>query len=56
MNIEEVIVNTAQIQCDGTSPNQTDASLGHPTIYLHINPKLQHIDCPYCGLRFVLNK
>ena len=46
------IVETDQhrVACDGS-----DGALGHPMIYLEMGDGT-HVDCPYCGRRFVLTK
>jgi uncharacterized Zn-finger protein len=41
-------VETAEVACDGGG-----GPLGHPRIYLNMGDK-RHVDCPYCGRRFVL--
>lgn len=47
--VEAVETDMAAVDCDG------GGSLGHPRVYLQIKPEEGHIDCPYCGKRFVLN-
>jgi uncharacterized Zn-finger protein len=46
--IEAEIVTETRIACDGGG----DPS-GHPRVYLTMG-KDGHVDCPYCGKRFIL--
>lgn len=46
---ETVEVETLAVHCDGASP-----ALGHPRVYLHLNPQTHDVLCPYCSRRFVL--
>lgn len=48
--VETVEVQTSTVNCDGGG-----GALGHPRIYLQIDPDAGEIDCPYCGRRYVLN-
>ena len=45
---ETVEVDRAKVACDG-------GTLGHPRVFLDLSAE-GHIDCPYCGRRFVLRK
>ncbi|GAB4184598.1 MAG: hypothetical protein OHK0024_24760 [Thalassobaculales bacterium] len=45
---ETVTVDTRAIACDGG-----EGPLGHPRVFLRIG-EAGHIDCPYCGRRYVL--
>ena len=45
---ETIEVATQVVVCDGGV-----GALGHPRVFLHIT-ETGHIDCPYCGRRFVL--
>jgi uncharacterized Zn-finger protein len=45
---ETIIVTSDIVACDGG-----DGALGHPRVWLNMEGK-GHIDCPYCGRRFVL--
>jgi len=47
--IEMTEVEQTAVNCDGG-----DSALGHPRIYLHIKPEVGHIECPYCGLQYVI--
>jgi len=43
---ETLEVDSVRVACDG-------GTLGHPRVYLDLTAE-GHIDCPYCGRRFVL--
>lgn len=45
--LEIVQISTSSVACSGK-----EVPLDHPKVYLQINPKYGHIDCPYCGKRF----
>ena len=45
-------VNTVQVACDGSG--QIDPALGHPRVFLRIEPDLGFVECGYCDRRFVL--
>jgi uncharacterized Zn-finger protein len=45
---EATIIDTRKVICDGG-----DDLLGHPKIFLEINPKINEIVCPYCGKHFI---
>ncbi|MEZ5670584.1 MAG: zinc-finger domain-containing protein [Alphaproteobacteria bacterium] len=47
---ETIRVDSTQVSCDGG-----DGALGHPLVWLEMGAA-DHIDCPYCGRRFVLNE
>ena len=44
---EIVTVTSVNLACDGG-----EGALGHPRVYLTM--KSDHVDCPYCGKRYVL--
>lgn len=46
--LETVTVNEKIAVCEGIG----GSALGHPRIYLRIGES-GHVDCPYCGCRFV---
>ncbi len=46
--VETIEVENIKVACDGGG-----GALGHPLVYLSIG-RARHIDCPYCGCRFVL--
>jgi uncharacterized Zn-finger protein len=48
--VETIKTTTAHVACDGGG-----GSLGHPRVFLQIKPQVGHIDCPYCGRRYVLD-
>ena len=49
MEPAEIIgVDSETVACDGG-----EGALGHPRVFLNMKGQGQ-IDCPYCGLRFVL--
>ena len=47
--VETIIVEENAVACDGGK-----GALGHPRVYLNIKDDVGHIDCPYCGRRYVL--
>jgi uncharacterized Zn-finger protein len=49
--LETITASTTQVHCDGGG-----GSLGHPRIYLHIEPEVGEIECPYCSRKYVLSK
>ena len=49
---ETIEVRSLEVACDGSSG--TGKSLGHPKVYLHIDPDKGAITCPYCSRRYVL--
>lgn len=50
VEIHEVTETT--VACDGGN-----GPLGHPRVFLHlVRGKIDEIDCPYCGRRFVLKE
>jgi uncharacterized Zn-finger protein len=42
----------AQVACDGSG--EVDAALGHPRVFLRIDPEVGFVECGYCDRRFVL--
>ncbi len=42
-------VTTLRIACDGGG-----GALGHPRVWLSIDPKVGFVECGYCDKRFVL--
>jgi uncharacterized Zn-finger protein len=44
---EIIDVATTHVHCDGGA-----GALGHPRIYLHIDPHAGFITCPYCSREF----
>ena len=45
-------VNTIQVACDGSG--QVDPALGHPRVFLRMEPDVGWVECGYCDRRFVL--
>jgi len=46
---ETEMVTTTRIACDGAGP-----ALGHPRVWLAIDPKLGWVECGYCDKRYIL--
>ena len=49
---ETLKVHTDRVYCDGSG--EVDPALGHPRIYLRIDPDVGFVECGYCDRRFVL--
>ncbi|WP_223276570.1 zinc-finger domain-containing protein [Sphingomonas daechungensis] len=45
-------VKTLQVACDGSG--EVAPALGHPRVFLRIEPDLGFVECGYCDRRFVL--
>ena len=45
-------VSTVQVACDGSG--EVSPELGHPRIYLRMDPATGFVECGYCDRRFVL--
>ena len=45
-------VKTLSVTCDGSG--EVAAALGHPRVYLRMEPDLGFVECGYCDRRFVL--
>ena len=45
-------VSTVQVACDGSG--EVSPELGHPRIYLRMDPETGFVECGYCDRRFVL--
>ena len=45
-------VKTVQVACDGSG--EIDPGLGHPRVFLRIEPETGWVECGYCDRRFVL--
>jgi uncharacterized Zn-finger protein len=41
-----------QVACDGSG--EVEPELGHPRVYLRIDPTVGFVECGYCDRRFVL--
>ncbi len=48
---ETEIVTQTRIACDGS-----EGALGHPRVWLQIDPKTGWVECGYCDKRFVLDE
>lgn len=46
--LETFTVTAASVPCDGGG-----GALGHPKVYLRIDPVSRDVVCPYCSRRFV---
>nr|WP_206335808.1 zinc-finger domain-containing protein [Rhizorhabdus phycosphaerae] len=53
-NPEIVTVTKTRVACDGASDIPGGASLGHPRVFIEIDPEIGYADCGYCDRRFVL--
>lgn len=51
---ETVFVTSLRVACDGATDIPGGAALGHPRVWLQIDPDIGHTDCGYCDRRFVL--
>lgn len=49
---EVIRVSTDRVACDGSG--EVSPELGHPRIYLRMDPELGYVECGYCDRRFVL--
>lgn len=49
---ETVRTDSANVFCDGSG--EVSPALGHPRIYLKIDPEIGYVECGYCDRRFVL--
>ena len=45
-------VTSLQVACDGSG--DVSPALGHPRVFLRIEPDLGFVECGYCDRRFVL--
>ena len=46
---ETETVTTLRVACDGS-----EGALGHPRVWLTIDPRRGYVECGYCDKRFVL--
>ncbi len=51
---ETLRVKSTRVMCDGTGGDLRLAALGHPRVWLEIDPDRGFADCGYCDRRFVL--
>lgn len=49
---EIIRIRTVQVACDGSG--DISPALGHPRVFLRIEPELGFVECGYCDRRFVL--
>ena len=49
---EIIKVKTVQVACDGSG--EVSPALGHPRVFLRIEPDTGFVECGYCDRRFVL--
>jgi len=49
---EVFTVESVQVACDGSG--EISPALGHPRVFLRIEPELGFVECGYCDRRFVL--
>jgi len=49
---ETITIDTVQIACDGSG--EVSPALGHPRVYLRVDPELGYVECGYCDRCFVL--
>ena len=46
---ETEIVTRTRVACDGS-----EGALGHPRVWLAIDPKVGFVECGYCDKRYIL--
>jgi uncharacterized Zn-finger protein len=51
---ETVRTSQTRVACDGATDIPGGAALGHPLVWLEIDPEIGQVDCGYCDRRFVL--
>src|SRR3546814_2316211 len=51
---ETLRVQKTRIACDGTGDGLANAALGHPRVWLEIDPDEGYVDCGYCDRRLIL--
>ena len=45
-------ISTPQVACDGSGA--VSPELGHPRVFLRIDPAVGWVECGYCDRRFIL--
>lgn len=45
-------IKTPQVACDGSGA--VSPELGHPRVYLRVDPAIGWVECGYCDRRFIL--
>ena len=49
---ETIFIDTVQVACDGSG--EVSPALGHPRVFLRVDPDLGFVECGYCDRRFIL--
>jgi uncharacterized Zn-finger protein len=49
---EVIRIESVQVACDGSG--DISPALGHPRVFLRVEPELGYVECGYCDRRFVL--
>ena len=49
---EIIRVSHTAVACDGSA--EVEPALGHPRVYLRIEPDTGFVECGYCDRRFIL--
>ena len=49
---ETVRTTQSAVACDGSG--EVSPALGHPRVFLRIDPALGYVECGYCDRRFIL--
>ena len=49
---ETIFIDSVQVACDGSG--EVAPALGHPRVFLRVDPELGYVECGYCDRRFVL--
>ncbi len=49
---EIVRVSSLKVACDGSGA--VSPELGHPRVFLRIDPQVGFVECGYCDRRFIL--
>lgn len=49
---ETIKINHPSVACDGSG--EVDSVLGHPRVFLKVDPETGFVECGYCDRRFVL--
>jgi NADH dehydrogenase (ubiquinone) Fe-S protein 6 len=51
---ETIRTDSARVSCMGAS-DVAGTALGHPRVWLQIDPDIGFVDCGYCDRRFILS-
>lgn len=49
---EVMMISAPQVACDGSGA--VSPELGHPRVFLRIDPAVGWVECGYCDRRFIL--